>query len=327
MSTMRAATYSKTGPASDVLAVKQLPLPKPGAHQVRVKLAYSGVNPTDVKSRAGLTPRSIGKFQIPHHDGAGVIDVVGASVDPSRIGERVWVMLAADNSAYGTAADYCIVDVKHVHSLPAEASFELGATLGVPAVTASYCLFADGPITGHQVLVHGGAGGVGRAAIQLAKWAGATVIATASTPEKQAIAREAGADHVFDYRDPGVAESIRAVAPKIRRVIEVNLTANMDLDLAVSNPGTVIVVYAADGEDPVLPRRRFMSACVTLQFMLLYNTEPTKFDQALAATQEALAAGALTMPPVRYFALAEVADAHLAQEAGPDARILIDLSK
>jgi NADPH2:quinone reductase len=168
---------------------------------------------------------------------------------------------------------------------------------------------------------------VGRAAIQLAKWAGATVIATASTPEKQVIAREAGADHVFDYRDSEVSDSIRAVAPKIRRIIEVNLNANMDLDLAVSNPGTVIVVYAADGEDPVLPRRRFMSACVTLQFMLLYNTEPHKFTQALEATQEALAAGALTMPPVRYFGITEVVDAHLAQEAGPDARILSDLSK
>ncbi|MFM1917506.1 MAG: hypothetical protein RJB01_1021 [Actinomycetota bacterium] len=327
MSTMRAATYSKTGPATDVLTVKSLPLPKPGPHQVRVKLAFSGVNPTDVKSRAGLTPRSMGKFQIPHHDGAGVIDVVGASVDPSRIGERVWVMLAADNNAYGTAAEYCVVDVKHVLPLPADVPFEMGATLGVPAVTAAYCLFADGPIDGQQVLIHGGAGGVGRAAIQLAKWAGATVLATASTPEKQVIAREAGADFVFDYRDPDVAESIRAVAPKIRRIIEVNLNANMDLDLAVSNPGTVIVVYAADGEDPVLPRRRFMSACVTLQFMLLYNTEPQKFTKALEATQEALAAGALTMPPVRYFGITEIVDAHLAQEAGPESRILIDLSK
>lgn len=327
MSTMRAATYSKTGSANEVLSVKDLPLPKPGPHQVRVKLAFSGLNPTDVKSRAGLTPRDIGKFQIPHHDGAGVIDVVGASVDPSRIGERVWVMLAADNNPYGTAAEYCIVDVKHVSALPAEVPFELGATLGVPAVTAAYCLFADGPIDGQQVLIHGGAGGVGRAAIQLAKWAGATVIATASTPEKQDVAKEAGADHVFDYRDPDVAQAIRAVAPKISRIIEVNLAANLDLDLTVSNPGTVIVVYAADGEDPVLPRRRLMSACVTLQFMLLYNTEPQKFSQALAATQEALAAGALTMPPVRYFGLAEIAGAHIAQEGGPDTRILIDLSR
>lgn len=325
MSTMRAATYSSTGPAKDVLTVQDLPLPKPGPHQVRVKLAYSGVNPTDVKSRAGLTPRAMGKFQIPHHDGAGVIEVVGASVDPSRIGERVWVMLAADNNPYGTAAEYCIVDVKHVFPLPAEVPFELGATLGVPAVTAAYCLFADGPIDGQQVLIQGGAGGVGRAAIQLAKWAGATVIATASTPEKLNIAKEAGAVQVFDYRAPDVAESIRAVAPKIRRIIEVNLNANMDLDLAVSNPGTVIVVYAADGEDPVLPRRRFMTACVTLEFMLLYNTEPQKFAQALAATQEALAAGALTMPPVRYFTLDEIVAAHEAQEAGPDTRLLIDL--
>jgi NADPH2:quinone reductase len=211
-------------------------------------------------------------------------------------------------------------------SLPAEISFAQGATLGVPALTAAYCLFADGPIEGQQILVHGGAGGVGRCAVQLARWAGATVVATASTEAKQQVAREAGAHHVLDYRAADAAEQILAVAPNIRRIVEVNITDNLDLDLAVSLPGTVIVVYAADGPDPVLPRRKLMTASVTMEFMLLYNTEREKFARALTLTEQALAEGALTMPPATIYSLEGIAAAHRAQESGPDSRILIGLT-
>jgi NADPH2:quinone reductase len=289
-------------------------------------LHASGINPTDVKSRSGATPRVIDGFQVPHHDGAGVIDAVGAGIDLGRIGERVWVMLAANGNPYGTAADYCIVREDFARSLPAEISFAQGATLGVPALTAAYCLFADGPIEGQQVLVHGGAGGVGRCAVQLARWAGATVVATASTEAKQQVAREAGAHHVLDYRAADAAEQILAVAPNIRRIVEVNITDNLDLDLAVSHPGTVIVVYAADGPDPVLPRRKLMTASVTMEFMLLYNTEREKFARALTLTEQALAEGALTMPPATIYSLEDIAAAHRAQESGPDSRILIGLT-
>lgn len=274
---MRAAIYRTTGAASDVLDVTDIKTPGPGPGQVRVRVHASGVNPTDVKSRGGLTPRVIDSFQVPHHDGAGVIDAVGAGIDLARIGERVWVMLAADANPYGTAADYCIVRENFARPLPPEIPFALGATLGVPALTAAYCLFADGPIDGTQVLVHGGAGGVGRYAVQLARWAGATVVATASTEAKRRIARDAGAHHVVDYRAADAADQILAIAPNIRRIVEVDIGTNLDLDLAVSHPGTVIVVYAADGPDPVLPRRRLMTASVTLEFMLLYNTEREKF--------------------------------------------------
>jgi NADPH2:quinone reductase len=235
-------------------------------------------------------------------------------------------MLAANGNPYGTAADYCIVREDFARSLPAEISFAQGATLGVPALTAAYCLFADGPIEGQQVLVHGGAGGVGRCAVQLARWAGATVVATASTEAKQQVAREAGAHHVLDYRAADAAEQILAVAPNIRRIVEVNITDNLDLDLAVSHPGTVIVVYAADGPDPVLPRRKLMTASVTMEFMLLYNTEREKFARALTLTEQALAEGALTMPPATIYSLEDIAAAHRAQESGPDSRILIGLT-
>jgi len=322
---MRAAVYRTTGDAG-VLEVTDIKTPGPGPGQVRVRLHASGINPTDVKARSSATPRPIDGFQVPHHDGAGVIDAVGAGIDLARIGERVWVMLAANANPYGTAADYCIVREDFARPLPAEITFAQGATLGVPALTAAYCLFADGPIEGTQVLVHGGAGGVGRYAVQLARWAGATVIATASNEAKQQIAREAGAHHVVDYRAADAAAQIRKVAPTIRRIIEVNISANLDLDLEVSHPGTVIVVYAADGPDPVLPRRKLMTASVTLEFMLLYNTEREKFARALDLTEQALRDGALTMPPATIYRLEDIVAAHRAQEAGPDSRILIALT-
>jgi len=322
---MRAAIYRATGDVG-VLEVTDIKTPGPGPGQVRVRLHASGINPTDVKSRSGATPRVIDGFQVPHHDGAGVIDAVGAGIDLARIGERVWVMLAANANPYGTAADYCIVREDFARPLPAEISFAQGATLGVPALTAAYCLFADGPIDGTQVLVHGGAGGVGRSAVQLARWAGATVVATASTEAKQQIAMEAGAHYVVDYRATDAATQILAAAPNIRRIIEVNIGANLDLDLEVSHPGTVIVVYAADGPDPVLPRRKLMTASVTLEFMLLYNTEREKFARALDLTEQALRDGALTMPPATIYRLEEIAGAHRAQEAGPDTRILLGIT-
>lgn len=315
--------YSSVGPAADVLRVEQVAIPKPGPNQVRVHLSYSGVNPTDVKFRAGLVPRDMADYQIPHQDGAGVIDIVGANVDPSRIGERVWVMLAASDSVYGTAAEYCVVDVGLVRALPDSVDFALGATLGVPAVTAACCVLGDGPVEGKVVLVHGGAGGVGRCAVQMAKWAGATVVATASSEEKRAVALEAGADHVFDYRSESAAADVRAAVGAVDRIIEVNLPANLEFDLAVSKPGSVVVVYAADGEDPVIPRRALMNANITLQFMLLYTVAPEKFLAAVADVEAAVAEGALTMPPVRYFELADVVAAHQAQESGSSERVLI----
>lgn len=323
MSNMRAATYSLVGAADEVLTVDYLTIPKPGPNQVRVRMAFSGINPTDVKTRAGVTPRDIADFQIPHLDGAGVVDIVGANVDPSRIGERVWVMMAAFDSVYGTAAEYCIVDVARVRTLPADVDLELGATLGVPAVTAAYCVLGDGPVEGKVVLVHGGAGGVGRCAVQIAKWAGATVIATASTEDRQEIARAAGADFVYDYRDPDIVFDIREAVGAVDRIIEVNLPANLEMDLEVSKPGTEVVVYAADGEDPVIPRRRLMTANMTLQFMLLYTVAPTKLAAAVSAVESALGDGALTMPPVQYFELEDIVAAHQTQEAGAQARLLM----
>ncbi len=320
---MHAALFEQTGPASQVLQVKEIEKPEPGPGQVRVKIAFSGINPTDVKSRGGKVPMTIKAFQIPHHDGGGVIDAVGAGIDTNRIGERVWVMLAASGNRYGTAAQYCVVNSELARHLPDSVSLELGATLGVPAVTAAYCLFADEPIVGETVLVSGGAGAVGRVTVQLAKWAGARVFTTVSTQSKAKVATEAGADVVVNYKDNDASDQLKGQG--ITRIVEVNLAANLELDLEISQPGMKIVSYAADGEDPVLPRRALMTACVTIEFMMLYNVQKEKFWNGIELLEQALAEGALTPPPITLLPLTEIVAAHEQVEAGSTSRVLISL--
>ena len=243
---MKAALCESYGPAAEVLRVGDIDAPEPGPGEVRVRMQLSGINPTDWKSRAGLTPRPIDGFQIPHHDGAGVIDAVGDGVDPGRIGQRVWTWLAAAGRRWGTAAQWSILPSRQAVPLPPSASAELGACLGVPAITAHRCLFADGPVAGKNVLVAGGAGAVGHFAIELAKFFGARVVTTVSGPEKAKLARQAGADEIVNYRDADAAEQLRAFAPTMDRIVELALGANLELDLAVSGPGTHIVDYAAE---------------------------------------------------------------------------------
>ncbi len=320
---MKAALYDRYGPAAEVLRVTEVDRPEPGPGEVRVKVAMSGVNPTDYKSRSGATPRPIDGFQIPQHDGAGVIDAVGEGVDPGRIGQRVWLWLAAFRRRWGTAAEWTVVPERQAVPLPAGASDELGASLGVPAVTAHRCLFADGPVTGKTVLVAGGAGAVGHFAIQLAVRAGARVIATVSTDQKAELARQAGAQHVVRYRDPDAAEQIRAVADRVDRVVEVALGANLALDLALAGPGTVIVTYAAEPSDPVLPVRACMGANVLLRFILLYGVPAAELDEAVAGVSAALAEGALTELPAHRYPLPAIVEAHQAAEAGAVGKILV----
>ena len=320
---MFAARYEKHGSAPEVFILGDVETPQPVAGQVRVKIAFSGINPTDVKSRAGVVASVMNEFQIPHQDGSGVIDAVGDGVSPDRIGERVWLMLAAKGSRYGTAAEYCIIDADFARPLAASVPFELGATLGVPAVTAAYCLFSDGSIEGHNVLVTGGAGAVGRCAIELAKWGGARVYTTVSSESKAEVARAAGADVVINYLTGDVTADIGDI--EINRVIEVNLAANLDNDIAIARPGMKIVSYAADGPDPVLPRRALMTAGVTIEFMLLYTVNPEKFAESVRLTEEALAAGALTAPPTRILPLSEIARAHELVEGYSAERILVEI--
>jgi len=320
---MRAAIYTRTGPAAEVLSVEELDRPQPGPGEVLVRVRASGINPTDYKSRSGLTPRPIDGFQVPHQDGAGIIEAVGAGVDPGRVGQRVWLWLAAAGRRWGTAAEWTVLPARQAAPLPDGASFDLGATLGVPAMTAHYCLFSDGPITGQTVLVAGGAGAVGHFAIELAKRAGARVIATVSSSEKAALAEKAGADLVVNYRAADVADQVRAFAPAVDRVIEVALGANLALDLALARAGTTVVTYAAEPADPVLPVRACMTANVMLKFILLYGVAPAALDRAAGDITAALAAGDLTGLPVHKFGLEDIAAAQEACEAGAVGKVVV----
>ncbi len=252
-----------------------------------------------------------------------MIDAVGEGVDPGRLGQRVWLWFAAFGRRWGTAAEWTVVPERQAVPLPDGASLELGASLGVPAMTAHRCLFADGPVDGKTVLVAGGAGAVGHFAIQLARRAGARVITTVSGPEKAELARQAGADQVVNYRDPDAAGRIRAVAPRVDRVVEVGLGVNLALDLALAGPGTVIVTYAAEPTDPVLPVRACMTANVVLRFILLYGVPSDALGQAVTDISAALTEGVLTELPERRFPLSEIVAAHEAAEAGPVGKLLI----
>jgi NADPH2:quinone reductase len=321
---MRAAIYRGTGSARDVLSVEEIQRPSPGPGEVLVRVRASGVNPTDYKTRSGATSRPIDDFQVPHQDGAGVIEAVGTGVDPARAGERVWLWLAAAGRRWGTAAEYTVVPSRHAVPLPSGASLELGAMMGVPALTAHRCLFADGPIAGKTVLVAGGAGAVGHFAIELAKWGGARVVSTVSSPEKAELAAKSGADLVVNYRDRDAVDQIRTVAPSVDRVVEVALGANLQLDLALATPETVVVVYAAEASNPDLPVRACMNANVTLRFVLLYSVPDVAMDAGIRDVSAALAAGALTELPVHRYPLDRIAEAHEAVESGAVGKVIVE---
>jgi NADPH2:quinone reductase len=288
-----------------------------------VRIHASGVNPTDYKTRSGATGRPVDEFQVPHQDGAGVIEAVGPGVDGLRVGQRAWIWLAAAGRRWGTAAEYTVVPSRQAVPLPDGASFDLGASLGVPAMTAHRCLSADGPVAGRTVLVAGGAGAVGHYAIELAKWAGARVVTTVSGPEKAELAARAGADLVVNYRDPDALDQIRAFTPTVDRVVEVALGANLKLDLALATPETIVVTYAAEPTDPVLPVRACMTANVSLRFILLYSVPGSALDSAVEDITAALGADALTELPVHRFPLDEIVAAQEAAESGAPGKVIV----
>ena len=322
---MRAALYERYGPAREVLRVEDMERPEPGPGEVRIRVEASGINPTDWKSRSGATPRPIEGFQIPHHDGAGVIDAVGEGVDARRIGQRVWIWLAAGGRRWGTAAEWTVVPGQQAAPLPDGSSPELGASLGVPALTAHRCLFADGPVEGKTILIAGGAGAVGHFAIELAVRAGARVVTTVSGPEKAKLAAAAGAHRVVNYHDADAVDQIRGFAGEggVDRVVELALGANLQLDLDVTAPHAQIVTYAAEPGDPVLPVRACMTANVTLRFVLLYGVPPAALEQAARDITAALADGALTELPVTRFGLDDIVAAQEAVEAGAIGKVLV----
>ncbi len=338
---MKAIIYRDNGDPG-VLQLVDRDLPAPGPGEVRVRVVVSGVNPTDWKTRAGATNPKQFPEVTPHLDGAGVIDAVGAGVDEGRVGERVWLFMATAGRPAGTAAEFTIVDADRAVPLGG-AGFEVGASLGVPALTAHRALTVseDGPrrlqpgaLDGKVVLAAGGAGAVGHAVIQLARWAGATVISTISGPSKAALAGAAGAHHVINYREGDPAAEIRKIAPDgVDIIAEVALGANLALDLAVLRTRGTIATYANDGGKPVeLDVRQNMMINTRFQFLVLY----TVGQPALAAGAEDVAAavrdGALPVGeehglPLVRFPLGRTADAHRAVEDGTVGKVLVDVAE
>jgi NADPH2:quinone reductase len=336
---MRAVTYTRPGDPS-VLELVERPMPEPGAGEIRVRVLVSGVNPTDWKSRSGATGGQVAEPTVPNQDGAGVVDELGAGVDRFSVGDRVWVTLAAaGRPASGTAQEYTVVPAEVAFRLPAGADFDLGASIGIPAVTAHRALTVaeDGPARLHpgalgdrSVLVAGGAGAVGNAAIQLARWAGATVIATVSGDAKAALAKAAGAHHVVNYKDAGAAEQIRHAAPDgVSLIVEVAAGTNAELDQAVLRPRGTISIYANDGGAPFnLDIRRNMGLNARYQFVLLYTVGRDRIAAAGADINHSIEDGALQVGeraglPLHRFALEDTAGAHRAVENGATGKVLI----
>jgi NADPH:quinone reductase len=339
---MRAIVHEQSGASAVLHEVDRL-IPEPGAGEVRVRIAVSGVNPTDWKSRAGSGAATAGDGErVPNQDGAGTVDAVGDGVDGVEPGDRVWVFFAAYQRPTGTAQEYTVVPVDRVAKLPDAASFDIGASLGVPALTAHRALtvhdagparLAPEALAGRTVLVAGGAGAVGHAAIQLARWAGATVITTVSSPEKARLAAAAGAHHVVDYRAEDAAARIREIAPGgVDQIVEVSPGRNAELDAAVLAPRGSVAAYATDGGDGgvTLDVGRLFARNIRYQFVLIYTMGEDAIRAAVddigaALADDALPVGEEAGLPLTRFALAGTAAAHDAVEGGAVGKVLIDV--
>ncbi|WP_420449584.1 NADPH:quinone reductase [Candidatus Palauibacter sp.] len=327
---MRAAWYTKLGSAQDVLEVGEREVPSPGPGEVRVRLRASGVNPVDVKRRAGGRGSMGSELVVPHFDGAGVIDEVGDGVDSGRLGNRVWVYEAQWGSNFGTAAEFATVPASRAVALPANASFPEGACLGIPALTAHRCVYADGPVDGHTVLVTGGAGAVGAYAIQCARLGGARVLATVSGDVKGRTARAAGADTVINYREEDVTARVMELTEGegLDRIVEVEMGGNLDASIAMLKANGVISAYASEGEpQPAVPFYTLLYKNLTLRFELVFLMPEEAKQQAVKDLTKWLTAGELRHTIADKFSLEDIAAAHEAVESGPLGKVLLDLGR
>jgi NADPH2:quinone reductase len=317
---MKAIAYTQTGPAADVLKEVELPMPEPGAGEVRVKLQWSGVNPSDVKSRMGLRSKTLAFPQIvPHSDGAGAIDVVGAGVSAARVGERVWIWNGQWQRPFGTAAQYIVLPAAQAVPLPAAVSGEAGACLGIPALTALHAVLVGPGVMGRRVLVAGGAGAVGHYAVQFARRLGATlVVATVSSAEKAKIAIDAGADAAIDYKREDLPARAAALThgQGFDRIIEVDAAANIAADLAALAPGGDLALYGSGAPDIALPFFPAIVKNATIHCFIVYNLGAADRARAINTLEPMLARGELKHHIASVLPLAECAKAHQLVESG-----------
>ena len=329
---MKAVWYERSGPAAEVLAFGDMPTPAAGPGEVRIRLEASGVNPADVGRRGGGYRAMEYPRVIPNSDGAGIVDQIGDGVTRLSLGQRVWLFNGQRNGrAFGTAAEYIALTEHLVTPLPDKLSFAEGATLGIPAMTAWCCLFCDGPIVGQTVLVTGGAGAVGHYAVQLAKWGGAKVIATVSSPAKAEQARLAGSDLVVNYKTEDVVAKAMAFTGQrgVDRVVDVDFGGNLATTLKLMGMNSTIAVYATNGNrTPVVPMRDLMEKCIALRALVLFALPPPLLAAGQADITKWLAAGPRIHNIAGKFALSDTAQAHMAVEKGDKVgTIIVDCAR
>lgn len=317
---MRAAFYEQLGPARDVLQVGDIPLPEPAPGEVRVRVDWSGINPSDVKTRMGRRVKEMPFPRvIPHSDGAGVIDAVGEGVRHTRLGERVWVWNAARGRPHGTACEFLCLPVEQAVILPEQTSSEAGACLGIPALTALHSVLMDEGVAGKTVMVAGGAGAVGHYAVQFASLLGATrVIASASTPQKADLAYQAGADHVVLYKSEPLAERVLDITQGqgVDRVIEVDISANAAANLQMLKTGGECVIYGSGIDKLELPFSQLLQRNIQLKFFIVYHLSPRDRARAVATLTRMLERGVLKHNIAARLDLEEIVTAHEIIERG-----------
>jgi NADPH2:quinone reductase len=315
---MRAAYYERNGAARDVLRISEVETPQPARGEVRVRLRTSGINPSDVKSRAGQTRKIAFPRVIPHSDGAGEIDGVGEGVSPARVGERVWLWNGQWRRPFGTAAEAITVPAEQAVPLPANVRMEAAACLGIPAYTAYQAIVLAGATEGLTVLVAGGAGAVGHYAIQFAKKRKAIVITTVSSPAKAEIARQAGADHVIDYKRENVGEQVKATTANrgADAVIEMDLAANAKLLPEVLAPNGIVAIYGSGAPEASIPFQFLLQNNIALKFFLVYLMPQELRERATADITRMLARGELIHNVAQTFELDDIVAAHETVESG-----------
>ena len=322
---MYAMWYDRQGPAAEVLQLGELPDPQPGPGEVRVQVRFSGVNPGDTKKRRGWLGSSMPYPRvIPHSDASGVIDEVGEDVDERRVGSRVWIYGAQSYRPFGTAAQFAVVPSQLAVDLPDTVSDELGACLGIPGVTAHRAVFADGPVTGTTILVHGLLGGVAALAAQLAAWAGATVIGTVRRTSDLDQVRNPSAAHVIALDQPDPAAAIReAAGGGVDRIIEVAFSENIDLDAAVVKNNAIIAAYATRNDRPDFPFWPMLFDNITIRLLGSDDFPVSAKHQAAQDLTMAAEQGAISIPIGHPLPLAETAMAHDRVDAGTRSRVLV----
>ena len=318
---MKAVWYTRQGVPSEVMQFGEQPTPHAGAGEVRVQLRASGVNPADSNRCVGRTYAMEGPLVIPNSDGSGVVDEVGAGVDATWLGRRVWLYNGQRaGRLLGTAAEYIALDVDLVSELPDNTSFIEGACLGIPCMTAHRCVTLGGDLAGKNVLVTGGAGAVGHYAIQWAKRFGARVIATVSSPEKATHAATAGADLTVDYRRDDVVAQVRefTAGAGVHHVVDVDFGGNLTVTLQLILPNGSIAYYATRGNvSPILPAPEVMRRNVTIYGVLLNGAPHAARRRAQSDIVQWLREGGMIHTVSAVYPLARTADAHTAVEYAP----------